>query len=52
MLILKSENLDGVNSLDNPTQISPQQQTIKLKGKNATIALPARSMSVVKIKAS
>jgi alpha-L-arabinofuranosidase len=52
MLILKSENLDGVNSLDNPTQISPQQQTIKLKGKNATIALPAHSMSVVKIKAS
>jgi alpha-L-arabinofuranosidase len=52
MLMLKSENLDGVNSLDNPTQISPQQQTIKLKGKSATIALPAHSMSVVKIKAS
>ena len=52
MLILKSENLDGVNSLDNPTQISPQEQPIKLKGKKATIALPAHSMSVVKIKAS
>src|SRR5688572_10117906 len=52
MLILKSENLDGVNSLDNPTQISPQEQPIKLKGKNATIALPAHSMSVVKIKTS
>jgi alpha-L-arabinofuranosidase len=51
-LILKSENLDGVNSLDNPTQISPQEQPIKLKGKNATIALPAHSMSVVKIKTS
>ena len=52
LLILKSENLDGVNSLDNPTQISPQEQPFKLKGKNATIALPAHSMSVVKIKAS
>jgi alpha-L-arabinofuranosidase len=52
MLILKSENLDGVNSLDNPTQISPQEQPIKLKGKNATIALPAHSLSVVKIKTS
>ena len=52
MLILKSENLDGVNSLDNPTQISPQEQPIKLKGKNTTIALPAHSMSVVKIKTS
>ena len=52
MLILKSENLDGVNSLDNPTQISPQEQPIKLKGKNATIDLPAHSLSVVKIKTS
>jgi alpha-L-arabinofuranosidase len=52
MLILKSENPDGVNSLDNPTQISPQEQPIKLKGKKATIALPAHSMSVVKIKTS
>ena len=52
MLILKSENLDGVNSLDNPTQISPQEQPIKLKGKNTTISLPAHSMSVVKIKTS
>jgi alpha-L-arabinofuranosidase len=52
MLILKSENLDGVNSLDNPTQISPAEQPIKLKGKNATISLPAHSMSVVKIKTS
>ena len=52
LLLLKSENLDGVNSLDNPTQISPQEQPIKLKGKNATIALPAHSMSVVKIKTS
>ena len=52
LLILKSENLDGVNSLDNPKQISPQEQPFKLKGKNATIALPAHSMSVVKIKAS
>jgi alpha-L-arabinofuranosidase len=52
MLILKSDNLHGVNSLDNPTQISPQEQPIKLKGKNATIALPAHSMSVVKIKTS
>ncbi len=52
LLILKSENLDGVNSLDNPTQISPQEQPIKLKGKNATISLPAHSMSVVKIKTS
>ncbi len=52
LLLLKSENLDGVNSLDNPTQISPQEQPIKLKGKNATISLPAHSMSVVKIKTS
>lgn len=50
--VLKSENLHGVNSLDNPTQISPQEQPIKVKSKNASISLPAHSVSVVKIKAS
>jgi alpha-L-arabinofuranosidase len=50
LLVLKSESLDGVNSLDNPTQISPQQQALKVKGKTSTVSLPAYSMSVVKIK--
>ena len=50
--MLKSENLDGVNSLDNPTQISPTEGPLKLKGKNATISLPAHAVAVVKIKTS
>jgi alpha-N-arabinofuranosidase len=50
LLVLKSESLDGVNSLDNPTQISPQQQALKVKGKTNTVSLPAHSLSVVKIK--
>ncbi len=52
MLVLKSENMDAVNSLDNPTQLSPQQLPLKLKGKGTTLSLPAHSMTVVKIKAS
>ncbi len=50
MLVLKSENLDGVNSLDNPTQISPAEQSIPVKSKNIKVSLPAHSMSVVRVK--
>ena len=50
MIVLAAENLEAVNSLDNPTQISPKQQAIKVKGKNTTVTLPAKAMIVVKIK--
>ena len=52
MLILRSENLDGVNSLDNPTEISPKELPVKLRGKNASLSLPPYSMTVVRVKAS
>jgi alpha-L-arabinofuranosidase len=50
MLVLKSESLEGVNSLDNPTQISPVEQAIDVKAKNIKLSLPANSVSVVRVK--
>ena len=50
MLVLKSDNLDTVNSLDNPTQISPVEQPVDVKAKNIKLSLPANSMSVVRVK--
>jgi alpha-N-arabinofuranosidase len=50
MLVLKSESLEGVNSLDNPTQISPVEQPIDVKAKNIKLSLPANSVSVVRVK--
>jgi alpha-N-arabinofuranosidase len=50
MLVLKSESLEGVNSLDSPTQISPVEQAIDVKAKNIKLSLPANSVSVVRVK--
>ena len=50
MFLLRSESPDDVNSLDDPTRISPVQEAIKLKGKVVKLSLPSNSMSVIKIK--
>lgn len=47
---LKSDVLDGVNSLENPTAIAPAEQTITVKGKKIRFELAPYSFSVVKIK--
>ena len=48
--VLKSESLEGVNSLDNPMAISPAEESISIKGKRLSLALPPNSFSVVRIK--
>ncbi len=50
VILLTSENMDGVNSLENPTEISPTEKTISVKGKQVSVSLPAHSVSVVKLK--
>jgi len=47
--VLKSDNLEGVNSFEQPKQVAPVEQPINGKGKNFTVKLPAYSFSVVKI---
>jgi alpha-N-arabinofuranosidase len=50
VILLTSENMDGVNSLENPTEISPTEKTIEVRGKQVSVSLPAHSVSVVKLK--
>lgn len=38
--VLKSESLEGVNSLGNPMAISPAEESISIKGKRLSLALP------------
>ncbi len=51
VLVLKSNQLEDVNSFDNPTQISPVENSITGKSKNYKVTLPAHSFSVVRLKA-
>jgi len=47
--VLKSDNMERVNSFEQPKQVAPVEQPISGKGKNFTVKLPAYSFSVVKI---
>lgn len=48
--ILKNEKLEAVNTLDNPMEISPVEETIKVKGKKLNLSLAPYSLSVIKVK--
>jgi alpha-N-arabinofuranosidase len=52
LIVLKSDSLDAVNSLDEPKNISPVEQSMTLKGKKFSLTLPSSSLSVVRIKYS
>ncbi|MGC1391223.1 MAG: alpha-L-arabinofuranosidase C-terminal domain-containing protein, partial [Bacteroidales bacterium] len=50
MFVLKSEDLNRVNSLDQPTLLSPVESEIELKGKTVNQVLAPYSFSVIRIK--
>jgi alpha-N-arabinofuranosidase len=50
LTVLKSEELNGMNSLEDPSKIKPADRTIKSKGKKLTVDLAPYSLSVVKFK--
>ncbi len=50
MLVLRSDNPEAVNSLDQPMQVSPKEMTIEVKDKKASVSLSANSFSVIRIK--
>ncbi|HEX5167743.1 MAG TPA: alpha-L-arabinofuranosidase C-terminal domain-containing protein [Cyclobacteriaceae bacterium] len=52
LIVLKGDKPDAVNSLSEPTRVSPVEQTIILKGKKLNLTLAPNSFSVVKIKLS
>jgi alpha-L-arabinofuranosidase len=48
--VLKGANLQTVNSIAEPTKVSPVEQTIQVKGNQMDLTLPAQSLSVFRIK--
>jgi len=49
-LMLKGENLDALNSLDQPAKVSPVEQAVEIKGNQPSLTIPAQSLSVFRIK--
>ena len=50
LTVLQSDNLDIVNTLDNPTAISPQEKELSLNSKKLNIPLAPYSFTVVRMK--
>lgn len=50
LTVLKSADIKGVNSLDDPSAIIPVEQTLAVKGKTIKVELAANSFTVVKLK--
>lgn len=49
LTLLKGEALQSVNSLENPTAVSPVTKPVQLKGKQLDIALEPYSLSVIRV---
>jgi len=49
-IILKGDAPDAVNSLDEPTKISPVEQVLPIKGNKLDITLPAKSLLIIRVK--
>ncbi len=50
LTVLQSNDLQGVNTLDNPTTISPKESEIAVKNKNVNLSLLPYSFTVVRLK--
>jgi alpha-L-arabinofuranosidase len=50
LTVLKSEKLDGMNTIDNPEVIKPVSQETILKGKNIQMSVAPYSFTVLRIK--
>ncbi|MEY2917897.1 MAG: hypothetical protein RIS73_1611 [Bacteroidota bacterium] len=50
LMVLKSDNLDAVNSLDNPFVIATTEESIEVKEKTITVTLLPYSVSVIRVK--
>ncbi len=50
MLVMKSEDPDRINSLDQPTLVSPLESEFVVKGKTITPDLPGNSFTMIRIR--
>jgi alpha-N-arabinofuranosidase len=48
-ILLKSEELTSVNSIERPMEVAPEEKEISINGKNISITLPPYSLSVIKV---
>jgi alpha-N-arabinofuranosidase len=48
-VLLTSDDLMNVNSIESPKNVAPEERTLSLKGKQASVTLPPYSFSVLKI---
>lgn len=49
-IVLQSEDLNAMNTIDNPLSVRPVEKEVVLKGKNIEIAIKPYSFTVIKIK--
>lgn len=50
LIVLKSDDPDAVNSIENPKKIHPVEESINIKGNKVNLTLAPYSVSVVKVK--
>lgn len=50
LIILKSDDIEAVNSLENPVNISPVEKEFSVRGKNISLTLEPYSFSVIRVK--
>ena len=48
-ILLNSQDLNAVNSIENPRGVAPIEKSIAVKGKNIELALPPYSLSIIKV---
>jgi alpha-N-arabinofuranosidase len=48
-ILLSSNELEAVNSIDQPMKVSPVESGLTFKGKNVALTLPPYSLSVIKV---
>ena len=49
-IVLASDDLEAMNSFENPTNIAPVESEINTDGKNVTLPLDGQSMTILRIK--
>jgi alpha-L-arabinofuranosidase len=52
VILLKGDELSDINSIEDPTNVKPTEQKLKLKGKTVSLPMAPYSFTVLKIKMS
>ncbi|HUX58567.1 MAG TPA: alpha-L-arabinofuranosidase C-terminal domain-containing protein [Bacteroidales bacterium] len=50
LIVLKNENLDGINTIENPESIKPVTEDISIRGKKIELTVVPYSLTVMRIK--